>query len=153
MPLTPDEMDAFLTGPHLCHFATVDAAGRPRVRPLWYLWRDGAFWFTTRLEARHTGRDIAGGGVASVSIASEERPYRAVVATGAVEVVGKDRGLLDAISSRYGEREGRAWLAGAMKEPDRTVLKLVPERLTSWDYGKGDYRRMNQGQSMRMERT
>jgi hypothetical protein len=75
-----------------------------------------------------------------------------VVASGRVEVVGKDRDLLEAISFRYGEREGRVWLAGAMKEPDRTVLKLDPEWMVSWDYGKGDYRRMNQGQSMRTER-
>src|SRR5206468_1623646 len=97
MPLTPEEIDAFLAEPRLCHFATVDGRGRPRVRPLWYLWRDGAFWFTTRLEVRHTGRDIAGGAVATISIASDERPYRAVIASGPVEVVGKDARLLRAI--------------------------------------------------------
>ncbi len=151
MPMTPEEIEEFLAEPRLCHFATVDERGRPRVRPLWYLWRDGAFWFTTRLEARHTGRDVAGGGVASVSVASEDRPYRAVVATGTVEVVGKDRALLESISYRYGEREGRAWVAGAMKEPDRTVLKTVPERLVSWHYGRGDYGRQNRGASLRTD--
>jgi PPOX class probable F420-dependent enzyme len=150
MPLTPEELDAFLNEPRLCHFATVDSKGRPRVRPLWYLWRDGAFWFTTRLEARHTGRDLRHGGRVAVSIASEDRPYRAVVVHGAVEVIGKDEELLRAISTRYGRREGEAWLRRALKEPDRTVLRLVPETLISWDYGKGDYRRQNEGQSMRI---
>ena len=49
---------------------------------------------------------------------------------------GKDEALLWDISSRYGEREARRWIAAAMGEPDRTVLKLVPETLLSWDYGK-----------------
>ena len=64
-------------------------------------------------------------------------------------MVGKDEALLWDISSRYGEREARGWLAGALKEPDRTVLKLAPRTLLSWNYGRGEYRRQNQGQSMR----
>jgi nitroimidazol reductase NimA-like FMN-containing flavoprotein (pyridoxamine 5'-phosphate oxidase superfamily) len=149
MPLTPEEIDAFLAEPRLCHFATVDGQGRPRVRPLWYLWRDRAFWFTTRLEQRHTGRDVVAAGIASISVGTDERPYRAVVATGPIEVVGKDEALLRAISTRYGRREGEAWLRGALKEPDRTVLKMVPERVLSWNYGRGDYRKQNDGASMR----
>jgi nitroimidazol reductase NimA-like FMN-containing flavoprotein (pyridoxamine 5'-phosphate oxidase superfamily) len=149
MPLTGDELEAFLQEPRLCHFATVDRRGHPRVRPIWFLWREGAFHFTTRLEARHTGMDVVAGSAVSISIASEERPYRAVIASGRAEVIGKDEALLRAISTRYGRREGEAWLARALREPDRTVLRLVPQTLLSWDYGKGDYRRQNQGESMR----
>jgi len=138
MPMTPEEIEAFLREPRLCHFATVDDRGRPRVRPLWYLWRDDAFWFTTRLEARHTGRDIAGGGVATISIASEERPYRAVIATGPVEVIGKDEDLLRAIATRYGRREGEAWLSGALKQSDRAAFTMAPDGMVSWDYGRDD---------------
>jgi nitroimidazol reductase NimA-like FMN-containing flavoprotein (pyridoxamine 5'-phosphate oxidase superfamily) len=147
--MTREELDGFLWEVRLCHFATVDAGGRPRVRPLWYLWRDGAFWLTTRLEARHTGRDLSGGGRAALSVASEDRPYRAVVAHGTPEVLGKDEAVLREISFRYGRREGEAWLRGALQEPDRTVLRVVPETLLSWDYGKGDYRLQNRGRSMR----
>jgi nitroimidazol reductase NimA-like FMN-containing flavoprotein (pyridoxamine 5'-phosphate oxidase superfamily) len=118
MPMPSDEMDAFLAEERLAHFSTVDARGRPRVRPLWYLWRDGAFWFTTRLEARHTGRDAVSKGIVAVSIASEERPYRAVVARGPIEVIGKDPALLETIATRYGQREGREWLARALNESD-----------------------------------
>ena len=149
MPLTPDELDAFLTQPRLCHFATVDPKGLPRVRPLWYLWRDRAFWFTTRLKARHTGRDIVAGSPVTISIASEQRPYRAVVAHGSVQDVGKDRQLLLDISTRYGDREGRAWTAHAMEQVDRTVMTMVPTWLLSWDYGRGDSRAQEQGRSMR----
>ena len=147
MPLSREEIDHFLEEVRLCHFATVGGHGRPRVRPLWYLWRDGAFWLTTRLEARRTGRDLADVPVATLSVASEQKPYRAVIATGTVNVVGKDPDLLKQISSRYGNES--AWLAAALDEPDRTVLELRPKSLISWDYGRGDYGKQNRGISMR----
>lgn len=135
MSMSPEEIDEFLAGTRLAHFATVDASGAPRVRPVWYLWRDGAFWFTTRMKARFTGRDVAGGSPVTISIASEERPYRGVVAAGRAEDVGKDEELLTAISTRYGAPEGRRFTASAMSEPDRAVLKMVPDSFVSWDYG------------------
>jgi len=134
--MTPEEMDAFLAEPRLCHFATVDDKGNPRVRPLWYLWRDGVFWLTTRSESRHTGRDLKAHPEVALSVASEGRPYRAVVARGRPEIVEKSREMLLAVSTRYGEAPGKRWTAIAMKEPDRVIMKLAPEKLLSWDYGK-----------------
>jgi nitroimidazol reductase NimA-like FMN-containing flavoprotein (pyridoxamine 5'-phosphate oxidase superfamily) len=146
------ELKAFLEAIRLCHWATVDPDGLPRVRPLWYLYADQAFWFTTRIETRHTGRDVAAGSPVAVSIASEERPYRAVILHGTPEVWEADRETwLERIATRYGEAEGRRWLAGALKEPDRVVLRLVPDVMITWDYGKGDYHRMQTGGSLRSE--
>ncbi len=134
MPMTREEIDAFLSEPRLCAFATVDAEGHPRLRPLWFLWRDGAFWLTTRLEARHTGRDLETSPSVAVSVASEDRPYRAVIAHGRPEVVERTEELLLAIATRYGDPEGRRWAVRSMKEPDRVILRLVPDTLLSWDY-------------------
>jgi nitroimidazol reductase NimA-like FMN-containing flavoprotein (pyridoxamine 5'-phosphate oxidase superfamily) len=152
MTMTPAEMEEFLSARRLAHFATVSPSGRPGVRPIWYVWADGAFWFTTRLNARRTGTDLTAGSSAAVSIASEDRPYRAVIAHGTPEVWRKDvPAWLERISTRYGEREGLRWLQGALKEPDRVVLRMVPTHLITWDYGKGDYRRLNRGESLRTE--
>jgi nitroimidazol reductase NimA-like FMN-containing flavoprotein (pyridoxamine 5'-phosphate oxidase superfamily) len=153
MPLEPDELDVFLAEVRLAHLATVSAGGRPSIRPVWYLWAEKAFWFTTRLEARVGGRDIAAGSEVAVSIASDQRPYRAVLARGRPEV-WKDEApaWLERIAVRYGEREGTAWLARALAEPDRVALRLVPALLLTWDYGKGDSRRQNAGESMRTPR-
>lgn len=134
MPMSREEIDEFLGAPRLCHFVTIDERGHPRVRPLWFLWRDGEFLFTTRMEARHTGRDLDAHPYVAVSVASEDRPYRAVIAHGRPEVVDKDEDLLLAISTRYGETEGRRWAARAMNEPDRVLLRMTPETLLTWDY-------------------
>jgi general stress protein 26 len=152
MPFEPDELRAFLEDVRLCHWATVSLDGAPRVRPLWYLLAERALWFTTRMQARRTGADVAAGSPVAVSIASDERPYRAVLVFGTPEVWTEDRDLwLERIATRYGEAEGRRWLAGALKEPDRVVLRLVPDRVVAWHYGKGDYRRMQEGGSLLVE--
>jgi nitroimidazol reductase NimA-like FMN-containing flavoprotein (pyridoxamine 5'-phosphate oxidase superfamily) len=91
LPLEGDKLRAFLEAGHLAHWATVAPDGNPRVRPVWYLYADGAFWFTTRLESRATGTDITAGSSVAVSIADEERPYQAVIAYGTPEVWDQDR--------------------------------------------------------------
>jgi len=134
--MTTQEIDEFLSEPRLCHFATLDAEGEVRVRPLWYLWREGTFWFTTRREVRHTGRDLRAHRRVAVSVASEDRPYRAVVAHGSVEVLDRDLDMLLAIATRYGEAEGRAFAEEAMEQSDRVILRMTPGELISWDYGR-----------------
>jgi PPOX class probable F420-dependent enzyme len=152
MPLEESKLKAFLEEVRLCHWATVGPDGRPRVRPLWYLYADRAFWFTTRMEARRTGADVAAGSPVAVSIASEKRPYRAVLVHGTPQVWEQDReAWLERIATRYGEQEGRRWLAEALKEADRVVLRLVPERVLAWDYGAGDYTRMQKGSPLAVE--
>lgn len=140
MTLQGEDLKAFLDETHLCAWATVGPDGRPWVRPLWYLYEDKAFWFTTRTEVRRTGADAVGSQVA-VSIASEDRPYRAVVLQGTPEVWSEDRDAwLERIATRYGDQEGRKWLARAVEEPDRVVMRLLPHRIIAWDYGRpGDH--------------
>jgi PPOX class probable F420-dependent enzyme len=151
MPLTGKELEAFLEEPRLAHFATIGPDGKPRVRPLWFCFAEGALWFTTRLEARRTGADVAAGSPVAVSIASEGRPYRALVAYGTPEVWEDDRDRwLERIATRYGQAEGKRWLAGALKEPDRVIMRLVPDHVVAWHYGTGDYTKMQRGASMRV---
>lgn len=151
MPLEGRDLEAFLQEAHLAHFATSGSDGNPRVRPIWFCYADGAFWFTTRLQARRTGADVAKGSRVAVSIASERRPYLAVIAYGRPEVWREDTGKwLERIATRYGEAEAKRWLVGAVKEPDRVVLRLVPEKVVAWHYGKGDYTRMQRKESLQV---
>jgi general stress protein 26 len=152
MPLARGELKAFLEEVRLAHWATVGPDSGPRVRPVWYLFEDGAFWFTTRLETRRTGADVADGSPVAVSIADDDRPYRAALAFGTPNVWTEDRDRwLERIATRYGDAEGRRWLTGALKEPDRVVLRLVPEKVLAWHYGTGDYGRLQKKASLRVD--
>jgi hypothetical protein len=67
-------------------------------------------------------------------------------------VWAKDRERwLERIATRYGQAEGRRWLAGALKEPDRVVLRLVPDRVLAPHYGTGDYDRLQKKASLRVD--
>ncbi len=123
--------------------------GRPHNSPIWVYYENGVFYFTTRL-SRVKGQAVKKNGYVSISIATNERPYRAVIVEGVPELVEGDKWeLLRKISTKYGKEEGERWLEYSKKEPDRVAVALRPKRLLSWHYGKGDYGKQNQGVSMR----
>jgi nitroimidazol reductase NimA-like FMN-containing flavoprotein (pyridoxamine 5'-phosphate oxidase superfamily) len=118
------------------------------VSPIWFVYEGGYFYFTSRL-GRVKGRHITRNPLVALSVATDERPYRAVCAFGKALLVEKDRDMwLERISTRYGERQGRAWLKEALKQEGRVVFKLQPDRIVSWDYGRGDAERQESGESM-----
>jgi PPOX class probable F420-dependent enzyme len=148
MPMSRSELDAFLEVPRLAHFATIGSDGSPRVRPVWYVWADGVLHFTTRMRARRTGADVAAGSSAAVSVASDDQPYRAVLARGTMEIEEEGRNAwLERIARRYSAYP--KWYQDALREDDRVVMRLELQTLLTWDYGKGDYEAMNAGASLR----
>jgi PPOX class probable F420-dependent enzyme len=148
MPLSRSELKAFLDEPRLAHLATSSRNGEPRVTPIWYVYDNGVFYFTTRL-GRLKGEHIQENPTVALSIATDERPYRAVCAFGKANVVSENRGKwLEKISFRYGKNEGKSWLEQAVKQSDRVVIMVKPRRILSWHYGRGDSSRQDKGEPM-----
>jgi len=101
------------------------------VNPIWYAYQDGIFYFTTRL-GRLKGQHIKRNSAVALSIATDTRPYVAVCAFGNARILNENRdGWLKKISFRYGEEEAKEWLAEAVKQPDRVVMMLKPDRVLS----------------------
>jgi nitroimidazol reductase NimA-like FMN-containing flavoprotein (pyridoxamine 5'-phosphate oxidase superfamily) len=74
------------------HLATLDAAGFPRITPIWFLWEDGLFYMSSGEERRHV-HDLARDPRAGLCISIEEgqtqggsRPYRQIVVRGYAQV-------------------------------------------------------------------
>jgi len=148
LPLSEIELEALLDEPRLAHLATSSRNGEIRVTPIWYVYDDGFFYFTTRLR-RLKGKHIQSNPAVALSVATDERPYRAVCALGKATIVTENREKwLERISFRYGEDEGRTWLAHALMQPDRVVMMIKPKRVLSWHYGRGDASRQDEGVSM-----
>ena len=105
--LTAAETEAFLTEPgHLVRIATVDADGRIRNVPIWYIFHDSKIVFTPRLHSVFLGnlqRDPRVG----LTIDEEPLPYRKVAVQGVAEMLyepGRDdewRDLYRQIAYRY----------------------------------------------------
>jgi PPOX class probable F420-dependent enzyme len=148
LPLSKSELTTLLSEPRMAHLATATTKGRSRVSPIWFVYESGRFYFTTRL-GRLKGRHVQQNPWVSLSIATDERPYRAVCAFGKVQIVQENRDKwLERICTKYGWEEGKGWLADAAKQQDRVVFVLKPSRVLSWHYGRGDSERQEKGESM-----
>ena len=132
----------------MAHLATASKKGKPRANPIWYAYENGIFYFTTRL-GRLKGQHVKRNPAVALSIATEMRPYVAVCAFGNARVLKENRDdWLKKISFRYGAEDAKEWLAEAVKQPDRVVMILKPDRVLSWDYGRDDATRQESGESM-----
>jgi nitroimidazol reductase NimA-like FMN-containing flavoprotein (pyridoxamine 5'-phosphate oxidase superfamily) len=142
--LTPEELDLLLATERVAHVATADTEAGPHVMPLWFVWADGALWMNSLIRSRRT-RDIADDARVAVCIDGGEQyvELRGAVLYGRFEQApeGPD---LEAAKTAFAEKY---W--GGSEVPSirsHTWLKLVPERMVSWDF-----RRIPAGRDKRLE--
>lgn len=133
--VTP-EVEAFLRETRVAVLATVDATGRPRTVPIWYLWDDGAaHLFTSRKSLKW--RNILANPNVSLCIDHREPPYSAVIVDGRAEEVPADAGrsLYEDVRSMavayYGADEGEKFAARYQGDvPGVAHFRIVPQRIT-----------------------
>jgi PPOX class probable F420-dependent enzyme len=134
--MTPEQLTAFLVEPNIAHFVTVRADGSPHAVPLWYEYVDGDFYIftpSTSFKLKNLARDLH----MTLSIASEAKPYRYVVANGTAEILEGDVGeRVVSIASRYEGAEGGAAYYESLKQRFKVVvIKLTPTHSREWISG------------------
>ena len=131
--MSQSKIEGFLAEARIAHLVTMRPDGSPHVAPVWYEYVDGIFLVWTSRQFRKF-RNIEGDPRAVVSIASEDQPYRYVVAECDVEVSGEaiwDIGM--SIATRYEGPEGAvAFLNEYYEEANSVVLRLTPRRTMTW---------------------
>ena len=134
MPLTPQELDTFLSEPHIAVVATSGPKGKPHAMPIWYLWRDGAVLFHTGADSKKM-RNLRADPRISIVVDSKTAPYKAVVIDGTASGEAGDRALAEEIAIHYlGERAGRRY-AEHTGDPG-TLVRVRVKRVISWDYAR-----------------
>ena len=131
------QLERFLGGRHIAVLITLAADGRPVPTPIWYLYRDGVFYFRTAADAVKT-RNVRRDPRVSICIQDERPPYRAVIVQGSAEVQqGLDwldreipRRYLGAVGA-YGYRQAARQ---RIEQGPEVALVVRPERTTSFDY-------------------
>lgn len=139
--MTVDECDAFLAEERTTRVATVDAAGRPHVTPLWFIWSGEALWLyslTRSSRFTHLSRNPEIAAVVDAGESYDE--LRGVELRGRVQIVGdalrgpdSDANLAD-IEVAYAVK----YRSGLALEHDgsHTWVALTPDRVVSWDFRK-----------------
>jgi len=138
--LTLAERDAFLAEPGvLMRVAVVRQDGSPLVTPIWFIYEEGAIWFTPRARSewfRCLRRDPR----VALCIDEQPLPYRKVVLEGRAQLVhdvGEDdlwRDRYRRIAERYVPPAGaEAYISDTIDEPRGLYrVRLAEARVKSW---------------------
>jgi PPOX class probable F420-dependent enzyme len=135
--LTPPQRERFLRGRHVAVLTTLAADGAPVPTPIWYLYRDGAFYFRTASDAVKT-ENVRRDPRVSICVQDEQPPYKAIIAHGRAEIdeqqewLGRKmpRHYLGFIGAIGYERTARE----AVQQGPEIALVVRPDRWSSFDF-------------------
>lgn len=131
----PFDVDAFLAEPLVARVAT----SGPRIRPVWFLWEEGSFWWLTGSYSRMTEFLEQDPNVALVVDTCDlaTGTVRVVWARGVAEVVPLDRERAVRKLSRYLGPDEALWEARFREpldeDPSTRLVRLTPTVLRAWD--------------------
>jgi len=131
--MSEQETQAFLDEPRVGHMVTLQPDGSPQAAPIWYEYRDGKFLvWTDRFTRRF--KNISGDPRVTMSIASDDQPYRYVTVEATVTIRETDiEATAISIATRYkGLESGTAFVEDYQKEGVSVLLILAPSKLVSW---------------------
>ena len=135
--LTPEEQAVLFGERRKGALATLGADGFPHVVAMNYFVKDGAFYMTSYGKAQKVVNLRRNPKAALMIEAGDDyAELRGVLVRGHCEIIESGEAVTAAFGSSAaarGQSPGRGALASA---PKRVVLKLVPERVTSWDHRK-----------------
>jgi nitroimidazol reductase NimA-like FMN-containing flavoprotein (pyridoxamine 5'-phosphate oxidase superfamily) len=126
------DLDDFLSRPLVARVATPG----PTLRPVWYLWEDGSFWWITDMSNRLVKSVLAGEPVVVLidecNLATGE--VIAVTARGTAELVPLDSGRAKRKFRRYLGEDDKTWDPGFLASldlPTTKMIKLTPTTVTA----------------------
>jgi PPOX class probable F420-dependent enzyme len=132
--LNPQEIDAYLAGPHVAHFASIRPDGTPHVSPVWYQWEDGKIIVVSGDSAVKT-RNVRKNPKVAISVATDEWPYQYVILEGDATIDSENlRETVRSIFSRYEGAERGEQDANELIESDQALVAIVisVNRVMSW---------------------
>ena len=138
--MTKAELDAFLGQERTCRVATASPSG-PHLTALWYVWDGTALWLTSIVGSQRW-TDLARDPRVAVLVDAGEgyAELRGAELRGAVEMVGEvpRTGTPDPRLEQPELLFARKYAGGDTMQHDgrHAWLRLVPEKVSSWDFRK-----------------
>lgn len=136
LSLSEEERDGFLRSQRTARVATSGENGYPHVVPLWFVWHGGTLFLNSTLGNPTVDNMLRSGRAAAVIDDGDEYDVlRGVTLSGRVERAEEDARLPQV------EQEWSEKYLGGEEVPygrwrNRVWLRLVPERVASWDFRK-----------------
>src|SRR5262252_8064440 len=137
--LSPEEQAAFLREHRKAALATLDQDGFPHVVAMNFLAKDGAFYMTSYGKAQKVVNIRRNPKVALMAEAGDDySELRGVMIRGRCEILEGEAAVRAAFEGRAVAQTDPAPVnpGAAASAPKRVVLKVVPEKIVSWDHRK-----------------
>lgn len=126
------DLERFLALPLVASLACLNEDGYPYTVPVWYEWRDGAFWLVPRSGARWVAYVQAHPRV-SMTISESPPPFRRVLIEGQAERRAlNSRDVERRMAERYLGTDASHYMASRGSRPG-LVLRISVNKLTSWE--------------------
>ena len=145
-PMEPDEFEKLFHHNCYCEMAHVNSKGFPIVTPMFYVVIDEILHMSSIQKYRHKVHHLENDPRISVSIHNDGanvRHQKAILIIGRAEVSTEQelmkRVHWDIINKYFSELktdEERQNAFTAVHTPLRTILKVIPDKIISWDFGK-----------------
>jgi PPOX class probable F420-dependent enzyme len=137
--LSPEEQAAFFREQRKAALATLDQHGFPHIVAMNYFAKDGAFYMTSYAKAQKVVNIRRDPKVAlMIETGNSYAELRGVMVRGRCEIIeGADavRAAFAGMAEARGVTPSRPSGAGD-SAPKRVVLKIIPEKITTWDHRK-----------------
>lgn len=146
-PMEPEDFKRLFTYNAYCEMAHVNKKGYPIVTPMFYVIHDGFLQMSSIQKYRHKVHHLVENPKISVSIHNDGcnlRHQKAILIIGHAEVYTDDalmREIHWAIIDKYweelkGNEAQRQAAFAAVHTPLRAIIKVHPEKIMTWDFGK-----------------
>jgi hypothetical protein len=133
--LDDDDLQELLASERTMRVGTVGSDASPHVVPMWFVWHGGAIWINNLRKARRSSDLAAGSRVAlCIDTGFEYFELRGAVLYGRPAPVDPDDPDLPEVRKAFG---AKYFYGAAIPEvKSHQWLKMVPDRVVSWDFGK-----------------
>jgi general stress protein 26 len=145
-PMEPDEYDKLYHHNCYCEMAHINKNGYPVVTPMFYVIKDGLVYMSSVQKYRKKVHDLEANPKVSVSIhndGSNANKQKAILIIGKAEVSYDEdlkREIHWKIIDKYWwalkDEETRQKAFTGVHTPNRAIIKVVPDKQMSWDFGK-----------------
>lgn len=146
-PMESEDFKRLFTYNAYCEMAHVNKRGYPIVTPMFYVIQDGFLQMSSIQKYRHKVHHLIENPKISVSIHNDGcnlRHQKAILMIGHAEVYTDDAMMREihwAIIDKYweelkGNEAQRQAAFAAVHTPLRAIIKVIPEKIMTWDFGK-----------------
>ena len=131
--LSQQEISDIHSERHVADLATVRPDGRPHLAPIWYMEEGGKVFMIANADSVKF-RNVRHNPKVSMSIATDQRPYKYVVLEGEGRITDDNLDqVVERICVRYdGPERGRAYARELREAGGQQVLEVQIQRVLSW---------------------